>query len=126
MPFKRRFYAGYSDSSDSEDDDDTIGLAKWVKTNKKLILCLFGKKDTEKFGFDISKANKALIYCCPKVKSDFDHIIRFHVLKSIRRVQRNIITNGRENFQSSRGQLWHNAIKDKSTWLLNFLSSICS
>ena len=33
--------------------------------------------------------------------------------------QGNTRTNGRQNYQSSRGQLWHNP-KDKSTWLLYF------
>ena len=34
-----------------------IGLAKWVK-NKKPISCLFAKKEAEKYGFDVTKADK--------------------------------------------------------------------
>ena len=34
-----------------------IGLAEWVK-GKKTVPCPFGKKEPEKFGFDITKADK--------------------------------------------------------------------
>jgi hypothetical protein len=34
-----------------------IGLAEWVK-GKKTMSCPFGKKEPEKFGFDITKADK--------------------------------------------------------------------
>jgi hypothetical protein len=34
-----------------------IGLAEWVK-GKKIVSCPFGKKEPEKFGFDITKADK--------------------------------------------------------------------
>ena len=48
--------ADYSDDSGSEDENE-IGLAEWVK-NKKPISCPFGKKEPEKFGFDITKADR--------------------------------------------------------------------
>ena len=48
--------AEYSDDSGSEEESE-IGLAEWVK-NKKPISCPFGKKEPERFGFDITKADK--------------------------------------------------------------------
>jgi hypothetical protein len=47
----------YVDYSDSEDEDNMIGLAEWVK-GKKTVSCPFDKKEPEKFGFDITKADK--------------------------------------------------------------------
>jgi hypothetical protein len=47
----------YVDCSDSEDDDNMIGLAEWVKV-KKTVSDPFGKKEPEKIGFDIAKAGK--------------------------------------------------------------------
>jgi hypothetical protein len=47
----------YVDYSDSEDEDNMIGLAEWVK-GKKTMSCPFGKKEPKKFGFDITKADK--------------------------------------------------------------------
>jgi hypothetical protein len=47
----------YVDYSDSEDEDNMTGLAQWVK-GKKAVSCPFGKKELEKFGFDITKADK--------------------------------------------------------------------
>jgi hypothetical protein len=44
------------DSSDSE-DEAKIGLAEWTRNNKP-ILCPFAKKDIEKYGFDITKADR--------------------------------------------------------------------
>jgi hypothetical protein len=44
------------DSYDSK-DEAKIGLAEGTR-NKKPVLCLFAKKDTEKYGFDITKANR--------------------------------------------------------------------
>jgi hypothetical protein len=47
----------YVDYSDSEDEDNMIGLTEWVKV-KKTVSCPFGKKEPEKFSFDITKADK--------------------------------------------------------------------
>jgi hypothetical protein len=44
------------DSSDSEDDAE-ISLAEWTR-NKKLVLYPLVKKDIEKYGFDVTKADK--------------------------------------------------------------------
>jgi hypothetical protein len=43
--------------SDSEDKDNMIGLVEWVK-GKKTVSYPFGKKEPEKFGFDITQADK--------------------------------------------------------------------
>ena len=43
---------------DDSDDDQMVGSAEWVQNNKKPISCPFGNKELEKFGFDITKANK--------------------------------------------------------------------
>jgi hypothetical protein len=53
--FQKR--VSYFDYSDSKDEDNMIGLAEWVK-GKKIVSCAFGKKEPEKFGFDITKAYK--------------------------------------------------------------------
>jgi hypothetical protein len=47
----------YVDYSNSEDEDNMIGLAEWVKS-KKTMSYPFGKKEAEKFGFDITKADR--------------------------------------------------------------------
>ena len=35
-----------------------VGSAEWVQNNKKPISCPFGNKEPEKYGFDITKADK--------------------------------------------------------------------
>jgi hypothetical protein len=47
----------YVDYSDSEDEDNMIGFAEWVK-GKKTVSCPFGKKELERFNFDNTKADK--------------------------------------------------------------------
>jgi hypothetical protein len=47
----------YVDYSDLEDEDNMIRLAEWVK-GKKTVSCPIGKKELEKFGFDITKADR--------------------------------------------------------------------
>ena len=54
---KKVNFVDYSDSSDS-DDDQMVGSAEWVRNNKKPISCPFGNKEPEKYGFDITKADK--------------------------------------------------------------------
>jgi hypothetical protein len=44
------------DYSNSEDEDNMIGLVEWVK-DKKTVSFPFGKKELEKFGFDITKTD---------------------------------------------------------------------
>jgi len=54
---KKVNFAGYPDSSDS-DDDQLVGSTEWVQNNKKPIACPFGNKEPKKYGFDITKADK--------------------------------------------------------------------
>ena len=54
---KKVNFVDCSDSSDS-DDDQMVGSAEWVQNNKKSISCPFGNKEPEKYGFDITKADK--------------------------------------------------------------------
>ena len=55
---RRNFQKGvsYVDYFDSEGEIE-VELAEWV-SNRKPIACPFGKKEPEKFGFDITKADK--------------------------------------------------------------------
>ena len=55
---KKVNYADYTNCSDSDDEEKMVGSAEWVQNNKKPISCPFGKKELEKFGFDITKADK--------------------------------------------------------------------
>jgi hypothetical protein len=66
------------DYSDSEDEDNMIGHAEWVK-GKKTISCLFGKKEPEKFGFDITKADKIFDCCFSKGKSNSPSSTLYHL-----------------------------------------------
>ena len=54
---KKVSFVDCSDSSDSY-DDQMVGSAKWIQSNKKPISCPFGNKEPEKYGFDITKADK--------------------------------------------------------------------
>ena len=54
---KRVNFSDCLDSSDS-DDDQMVGSAERVQNNKNLISCPLGNKEPEKFGFDITKADK--------------------------------------------------------------------
>ena len=54
---KKVNFVDCSDTSDS-DDDQMVGSAEWVQNNKKTISCPFGNKEPEKYGFDITKADK--------------------------------------------------------------------
>jgi hypothetical protein len=63
-------------SSDSEDENE-IGLAEWTR-NKRPVSCPFAKKDTKKYGFDVTKADRIFDCCCRKGKSSYLLIIRSH------------------------------------------------
>ena len=39
-------------------DGQMVGSAEWVQNNKKPISCPFGNKEPEKYGLDITKADK--------------------------------------------------------------------
>ena len=54
---KKVSFVDCSDASDS-DDDQMVGLAEWVQNSKKPISCPFGNKEPEKYGFDITMADK--------------------------------------------------------------------
>jgi hypothetical protein len=53
--FKKK--VSYVECSDSEDEENMMGLVEWVK-GKKIMSCPFGKKEPERFTFDITKADK--------------------------------------------------------------------
>jgi lactam utilization protein B len=74
----------YVDYSVSEDEDNMIGLAEWVK-GKKTISRPFGKKEPEKFGFDITKADKIfdLLLQQGKIK-----LSQFHTIPSAEELKR--------------------------------------
>jgi len=58
-PFQKKVsFVEYSDSLDSDEDQETVASAAWIQNNKKLVTCLFGKKKPESFVFDITNANK--------------------------------------------------------------------
>ena len=50
---KKVNFAGDSYVSDEEAE---IGLAEWTR-KKELVLCPFAKKEKEKYGFDVTKAD---------------------------------------------------------------------
>jgi hypothetical protein len=72
------------DYSDSEDEDNMIGLAESVK-GKKTVSCPFRKKELEKFGFDITKADKFfdLLLQQGKIK-----LSQFHTIPSAEELKR--------------------------------------
>jgi hypothetical protein len=74
----------YVDYSDSEDEDKMIGLTEWDK-GKKTISCPFGKKEPEKFSFDITKSNKIfdLLLQLGKIK-----LSQFHTIPSADELKR--------------------------------------
>jgi len=65
------------EAEDSDSDEElVIGLAEWVK-NKKAISCPFGKKEPEKFTFDITKADRVfdLLLQEEHIKLSPNHVI---------------------------------------------------
>ena len=48
----------YSTNDDSEEEQETVALAEWIQNSKKPVTCLFGKKEPESYGFDITKTDK--------------------------------------------------------------------
>ena len=58
-PFQKKInYVEYSAKDDSEEKQETVTSAEWIQNNKKPVMCPFGKKEPESYGFDITKANK--------------------------------------------------------------------
>jgi hypothetical protein len=74
----------YVDYSDSEDEDNLIGLTEWVKGKKK-VSCPFGKKELGKFCFDITKADKIfdLLLQQGQIK-----LSQFHTIPSVEELKR--------------------------------------
>jgi hypothetical protein len=60
-----------------------IGLAKWVK-GKKTVSCPFGKKESEKFGFDITKVDKIFDLLLQQVQI----ISQFHTIPFVEELKR--------------------------------------
>jgi hypothetical protein len=75
----------YVDYSNSEDEDNMIGIAEWVK-GKKRVSCPFGKKELEKFGFNITKVDKIfdLLLQQGQTKISQFHTIPYHLQRNSR------------------------------------------
>jgi hypothetical protein len=84
------------DYSDSEDEDNMIGLTEWVK-GKKRVSCPFGKKEPEKFGFGITKADKIFDLLLQQRQIKFS---QFHTIPST------------EELKRMKYCKWHNATLD--------------
>jgi hypothetical protein len=50
--------AELADKSDSDEEEKANTSAEWVHGSKKSVSCPFGKKEPEKFGFDVTKADR--------------------------------------------------------------------
>jgi len=58
-PFQKKVsFAEYSNSLNSNEEQETVASVEWIQNNKKLVMCPFGKKEPESFGFDVTKADK--------------------------------------------------------------------
>src|SRR6185312_3104060 len=58
-PFQKKInYVEYSANDDSKEEQETVASAEWIQNSKKLVMCPFGKKEPESYGFDITKADK--------------------------------------------------------------------
>ena len=51
-------YVECFDNPDCDGEQETVASTEWIQNNKKSVMCSFGKKKPESFGFDITKANK--------------------------------------------------------------------
>jgi hypothetical protein len=71
----------YVNYSDSEDIDNMIGLAEWVK-GKKTVSCPFGKKEPEKFGLILLRPIRYLICCFSNGRLNSPSSISYHLQKS--------------------------------------------
>ena len=58
-PFQKKINSvEYTANDESEEEQKTVASAEWIQNSKKPVTCLFGKKEPESYGFDITKANK--------------------------------------------------------------------
>ena len=48
----------YSANHDSDEEQEMVVSAEWIQNNKKPVTCSFVKKESESYGFDITKADK--------------------------------------------------------------------
>ena len=56
-PFQKKVnLVEYSADHDSDEEQETVASVEWIQNNKKLVMCLFGKK----YGFD----HKKTWVCC--------------------------------------------------------------
>jgi hypothetical protein len=74
----------YVECSDSEDEENMIGLTEWVK-GKKTISCPFGKKEPERFDFDITNADKIFDLLLQQGHIKLSH---FHTIPSAEELKR--------------------------------------
>jgi hypothetical protein len=58
-PFQKKVnFVEYSIDHDIDEKQETVASAEWIQCNKKMVTCLFGKKEPESYGFDITIADK--------------------------------------------------------------------
>ena len=58
-PFqKKNNYVEYFFNDESEEEQETVASSEWIQSSKKPVMCPFGKKEPESYGFDITKADK--------------------------------------------------------------------
>ena len=58
-PFQKKLnYVEYSANGDSDEEQEAVASAEWIQNNTKPVTCLFGKKEPESYGFDITKADR--------------------------------------------------------------------
>ena len=55
---KKINYVEYSTNDDYEEEQKMVASAEWIQNNKKPVMCSFGKKEPETYGFDITKTDK--------------------------------------------------------------------
>ena len=48
----------YSSNDKSEEEQEMVASAEWIQDSKKPVMCPFGKKEPESYGFEITKADK--------------------------------------------------------------------
>jgi hypothetical protein len=71
----------YVDYFDSEDEDNTIGLAEWVK-GKKTVSCPFGKRNWKNSALTSLRPIRYLICCFSKGRSNSPSSIPYRLQKS--------------------------------------------
>jgi hypothetical protein len=80
---KKVSYVGYADSVDG---NNMIGLAEWVK-GKKTVSCPFGKKEPERFGFDITKADKIFDLLLPQGQINLSQFLTIPFVEDLKKIK---------------------------------------